>query len=174
MINLKIIFSLMAMCFAIFSFNGHVFAENGGAINIEGSIVETTCTFDVSGNDFQRIALSEITVNQFISRGLIYDHKFSVRLKNCSAHAGRQYYQIAFNGNAEGKYFVLEGDLEGVAMQIIDAQGNEAVPGVFLPIQSARMDAEGVNVPFYLRFVGKGELHAGTFMSTVFFNLNYF
>ncbi|MFP2239771.1 fimbrial protein [Pseudescherichia vulneris] len=170
----KTIFALIAICAAICSFNGAALAGNGGTINMGGSIVETTCTIDVNGNDYQRIALNEITVNQFISRGQRYDHKFYVRLQNCALQAGRQYYQIAFNGNAEGKYFVLEGDLQGVTMQIIDAHGNEAVPGVFLPIQSAEMDATGVSVPFYLRFVGMGELHAGTFMSTVFFNVDYF
>jgi len=168
------ILALLVMCAAVFTPDRYALAGNDGTINMDGSIVETTCNIEVIGDDFQRIALTEITVNQFISRGRIYDHKFYVRLQNCAARAGRQYYQIAFNGNAEGKYFALDGDIQGVTLQIIDAQGNEAVPGVYLPIQSVQMDVTGVSVPFYLRFVGNGELHAGTFISTIFFNVDYF
>ncbi len=138
---------------------------------MQGSIVESTCNIQTDAKD-QSVDLGSMTVGRFIRNGSMYLQPFTVKLQNCSVDNKKQYYQITFDGETEGKYFALNGDIQGVAMQIIDSYGNEAMPGSPLPIQN--FSTGGENITFFMRFVGHGELKAGMFTSTILFNLNYF
>lgn len=163
--------SILAI-FGIFLFSINCWSSVGeGAVEMQGSIVEATCDIRPNTNQEQNIDLGNMTISRFIRNGKLYQHEFSIDLEGCAVENQRQYYQVTFNGRNNGKYFEPTGNIEGVVIQIIDSYGNEAVPGIPLPIQNAPNNSK---ITFFMRLIGDGELKAGILTSTIFFSLNYY
>lgn len=164
----------IAACLALFfiSFQSMASPAAGrGNVEMKGSIVTATCDISTSADE-QIVDLGMTTIGRFIRNGKLYQHKLDIKLQNCSDNLMHERYQIAFNGDSDGKYFKLNGDIEGVALQIVDAAGNVAMPGIPLPVSEIPTDNNIAS--FYLRFIGNGDLKAGMFSTTVLFNLRYF
>lgn len=144
---------------------------SSGNVGMEGSIVEATCNFEIAGEESEQyINVGYSTVSNFIHAGRLYNHKFDIYLRDCSNGSHNEYYEIVFRGKEKDGNFALNGNMDGVVMQLIDEHGAKVTPGVALPAQPVVEE----KLSFYLRFVGKGELGAGYFTSTILFSLSYY
>ena len=105
--------------------------------------------------------------------------KFKCRLLDCTIvhpdpdKSNQQHFVVTFDGAADGNNFAVNGEAEGVAMQIIDDKGNASTPGVASP-EINIIPAE-MKLNYALRLVGNGKtLRAGTYHSSVRFKLDYY
>ena len=149
-----------------------------GRVSMEGSITDTACAID-PGSLEQTIDMAIFPIGQLVQNGVGDEHPFAIRLLDCTIvhpdpdKSNQQHFVVTFDGAADGNNFAVNGDAEGVAMQIIDDKGNVSNPGVVSP-EINIIPAE-MKLNYALRLVGNGKtLRAGTYHSSVRFKLDYY
>lgn len=149
-----------------------------GRVSMEGSITDTACAID-PGSLEQTIDMAILPIGQLVQNGVGDDHPFEIRLLDCTIvhpdpdKSNQQHFVVTFDGAADGNNFAVNGEAEGVAMQIIDDKGNASTPGVASP-EINIIPAE-MKLNYALRLVGNGKtLRAGTYHSSVRFKLDYY
>ncbi len=149
-----------------------------GRVNMQGSIIETACAIDTQSRD-QTIDMDTAPVSQIARDGQGVSRPFSIRLVNCVL--GRidprlpdwQRFQVTFDGRADTGGFGVEGEANGVALQITDAGGNIANPGQALPAGEIIPGDKTLN--YSMRLVGNNQvLKAGEYYSTLRFKMDYY
>ncbi|MBH1929646.1 fimbrial protein [Serratia rubidaea] len=149
-----------------------------GTVHMGGAIIDSACAIAAGERD-QTVDIGTVPVSQIISQGQSNAIPFSVRLVNCSLERYAstlpdwQYFQITFDGPAEGNGFGLQGEAKGLAIQISDEQGNVAAPGVAMPKNDIHPGNMQLN--YFVKLIGnKQRLRTGDYFSTIRFKLDYY
>lgn len=157
-----------------------VMAESidNGRINMRGGITETACSIDILSRD-QTIEMSVNSTDKINNSGKGKSHPFTIKLINCVL--GRidpklpdwQRFEMIFDGPANHGLFELEGQPNGIALQISDTEGNVVIPGT--PLPSTAIINENRQLNYLIRFVAnKKEIRLGNYTSTIRFKMNYY
>ncbi|WP_413507996.1 fimbrial protein [Serratia proteamaculans] len=149
-----------------------------GRVNMQGAVIETACAIDINSRD-QTIDMSVLPLSQIIRDGQGTSRPFTINLVNCVlARIDKrlpdwQRFQVTFDGREDNGLFSVEGEAQGVALQIADNAGNIASPGEPLPAVAMSEGARQLN--YSLRLMGnKQALRAGDYTSTIRFKMDYY
>lgn len=147
-----------------------------GRVNMQGAIIDTACAIAVESRE-QAIDMGIIPLADIIRDGQGRSKEFSINLVNCTLDRPKKtdwkHFQVTFDGDGEGGLFGVRGDASGVALKIVDALGNNAVPGKALPLVDIVPGNTRLN--YTLRLVANNHtLKAGDYSSSIRFKLDYF
>ncbi|WP_262255759.1 fimbrial protein [Serratia liquefaciens] len=176
--RVKIITPLIFVFALIFSANAEALSSQGrGQVNIKGEIVATACAISTKSRE-QTIDMGNISVSDIYRRGQGNAKAFSIELINCtletqSAHdSARKYVQLTFDGNNDNGLFQGEGRGKGVAIRITDHNGNVAIPGVAMPLETLAPGNKMLN--YFMTLVAVHHpLKVGGYFFTIRFRLDY-
>lgn len=177
-----VIFSHIAItCCLIFAGSALAKDLGHGRVGMRGEILDSACGVDIASQD-QTIDMLVQPLSEVIGSGSGIPRPFSIRLVNCTLqrHSPNnlpvddwQYFQVTFDGERSHGSFGVEGDAQGVALQIRDASGNIASPGKALP--AGNINPGSMNLNYTMRLVGDGgNLSAGSYHSTIRYKLDYY
>ena len=149
-----------------------------GRVWLNGSITETPCAIDTRSRD-QSVNMGATPTAAIARDGHGPSRRFSIRLVNCSLtrSAGAlpdwRYFRTTFDGHGADSRFDLAGDARGVALQLADARGNIARPGV--PLPPGQLAEGDQRLDYTLRLVSSsGALKAGDLRATLKFRMDYY
>lgn len=159
--------------------------QGSGVVTLEGQIIESACSLD-AGSAYQVIEMDPTPVGRLVREGEGEPHPFSLRLVSCTL-AGTasdqssepienwQHVRVTFEGVPDrgGRSFAAFGTSQGVALHITDAEGQESIPGVPMPLKPVT----GANqvLHYTLRLVGNDRpISVGTHRASVRFRLEYY
>ncbi|MEL5519731.1 fimbrial protein [Serratia bockelmannii] len=147
-----------------------------GRVNMQGSIIDTACAIAVDSRE-QTIDMGVLPLSDIIRDGQGRSQPFSIDLVNCITERpgkeGWKKFQVTFDGEAHGGLFGINGDASGVALQILDTQGNVAMPGKAMPPMDIIPGDSQLN--YAMRLVANNHaLKAGDYLSSIRFKLDYF
>lgn len=158
-----------------------VFAANQGQgrVFLQGAIVDVPCAIAVSSRD-QAVDLAVLPMGQIMRDGQGPNRPFSIQLVNCSLQQMRPgrsdwaQFQVTFAGDvADNALFGIAGQAQGVGIQITDAAGNVAQPGV--PMPPGALASGNTRLDYNLRLVGAHRiLRTGAYRTTVRFKMDYY
>ncbi len=153
-------------------------SQGWGRVNMQGAIIDTACAI-AAGSREQAIDMETVPVAEIVRDGRGLSKKFSIELINCVlSHAEKkgadwQYFQLTFDGNADGELFGVEGEAKGVGLQIVDASGNIARPGS--PLPNGDVSPGSMHLNYEMRLIAnKRPLRAGAYSSSVRFKIDYY
>ncbi|MCM2651954.1 fimbrial protein [Serratia marcescens] len=147
-----------------------------GRVNMQGSIIDTACAIAVNSRE-QTIDMGVLPLSDIIRDGQGRSQPFSIDLVNCITERpgkeGWKKFKVTFDGEANGGLFGVNGDASGVAVQIIDTQGNVAMPGKAMsPVDIIPGDSQ---LNYAMRLVANNHaLKSGDYLSSIRFKLDYF
>nr|WP_065506544.1 fimbrial protein [Serratia inhibens] len=149
-----------------------------GVVHMGGAIIDSACAIAIGDRD-QTINMGTVPISQIVRNGQGEDMPFSVKLVNCVLERHRphlpdwKYFRVTFDGSIDGKGFGVQGEAEGIVIQITDSYGNIASPGVAMPINEIVPGDMLLNYSFKL--IGNNKpLRAGDYFSTIKFKLDYY
>lgn len=149
-----------------------------GIVNLRGSIVDTPCAIDTTSRD-QSIDMGATPVAVIARDGRSNTRPFSIRLVNCHldktplAQSSWRYFQVTFDGHSRKGVFLLSGGAKGIGLEIADAAGNIARPGI--PMMPGALSEGEQRLDYTMRLVSNEEpLRAGGFNSTLRFKMDYY
>lgn len=152
-----------------------------GRVGMRGEILDAACGVDTASQD-QTIDMLVQPLSEVIASGSGIPRPFRIRLVNCSLQRYSsnnlpvddwKYFQVTFDGERSHGSFGVEGDAQGVALQIRDARGNIANPGQALP--AGNINPGTMDLNYTMRLVGNGDnLSAGSYHSTIRYKLDYY
>ncbi|AIL61829.1 fimbrial protein [Pseudomonas alkylphenolica] len=149
-----------------------------GRVQLAGSIVDSACSIRV-GNDNQTVAFKPTALNGLVSGDSSSQQSLSIHISDCISSSASsnsepaQRFKLAFEGEAEGKYFGIQGGAQGIALQIKDEQGKLISPGMLLEHSSLSSDSLMLN--YSLSLVGSGHaLEAGDYHATIKLSIQHF
>jgi len=152
--------------------------QGRGEVTVNGRIIASACAIDTQSLN-QTITMKTLPVGQIIRDGQGELQSFTIKLVNCvlektnPGHGDWRYFEVTFDGKAEGQRFGIDGAAKGIALQISDAQGNIATPGV--PLVKRDILPGDMALDYGLRVVGNYQnLRAGDYFSTVKFKMDYY
>lgn len=152
--------------------------QASGRINMTGSIIESACAIDTSSRD-QTVEMGLMPIHQIARNGQSINQPFSIRLVNCiltkdtKKRVEFQHFKITFDGKSEGDSFGLNGDAQGISLQISDKKGNVATPGS--PLSMGDILPGDMSLNYSLRLVSNHQLlRAGDYFSTIKFKMDYY
>lgn len=149
-----------------------------GRVNMQGAVIETACAIDTDSRD-QTIDMSVLPLSQIIRDGQGLTRPFSIRLVNCVLdRVGEnlpqwQRFQVTFDGRVDNGLFGIDGQAQGVALQLADSFGNIITPGTPSPTFDITEGEPKVN--YSLRLVSNQQvLRSGAYTSTIRFKMDYY
>lgn len=147
-----------------------------GRVSMQGTIIDTACAIAVNSRE-QTIDMGVLPLSDIIRDGQGRSRHFSIDLVNCITERpgkeGWKKFQVTFDGEANDGLFGVNGDASGVALQIIDTQGNVATPGKAMPPMDIIPGDNQLN--YAMRLVANSQtLKAGDYLSSIRFKLDYF
>lgn len=157
-----------------------LFAANQGSgeVSVQGRIIASACAIDTESRD-QTINMGVMPISRVIRDGQGDAHSFSVKLVNCvlekPVHSQEEwrYFEITFDGENDSGLFGLAGKAKGIALQITDAQGQVALPGI--PLQKNKIEPNAMTLNYSMRLVGNKQVaEAGEHYSTVRYKMDYY
>ncbi|WP_312927790.1 fimbrial protein [Pseudescherichia sp.] len=165
---------VLALCSGMVLAAAH---QGRGQIRMGGEIMESACaiaTDDIWQEiDFGSIALKDIAAGKRSSK-IFYIHLLNCALEKQNGQFWKS-AQITFNGPQEADnptLFAMKGEGEGVALQITDESGHQAVAGEALP--AVELTNEQLDLKYNLHLVNNGKaLSAGELSSLVRFMVTY-
>jgi len=177
-INLLRYLSLGLLVF-LFSIENVLATDAGsGRVKMQGSVTEAACAISTSSRD-QTVEMSVMPISELLQNKQGSHRSFSIHLVNCvlgridSNLPDWQRFQVTFDGIDDRGLFGINGQARGVALQISDAEGNIAMPGVPLPSIAIIEGERQLN--YSLRLIGnKKEIRPGDYSSTIRFKMNYY
>ncbi|UNX72894.1 fimbrial protein [Klebsiella aerogenes] len=149
-----------------------------GTVSMQGSIVETACAIEMNSRE-QTVDMKTVSVGQISRRGDGIPYPFKIRLINCTPQRVNPNYlpwlsfSVTFDGKHDGNLLGVEGDAEGVGLQIIDEWGNVARPGKSMPLQDIKPGNYELRYTMHL-LPNNRPLRAGYFRSVVRFKMDYY
>lgn len=110
-------------------------AQGWGKVNMHGAIIDTACAIAAGSRD-QTIDMDTIPLGQIIRDGQGMTKPFSIELVNCILERPEnkpdwKFFQVTFDGYAEGALFGVQGDARGVALEIKDSSGTAVIQETF-------------------------------------------
>jgi P pilus assembly protein, pilin FimA len=152
--------------------------QGAGQIGMLGSIVETPCGIDTSKKD-QSIDMGVNPISLIARYGQGKPQPFSIKLVNCRfkhndiSSSDRNYFTVIFDGHSDNGLFALNGKANGVALQLIDVEGNISQPGKPMPI--GNINVANTELNYMLKLVSNQQsLRSGTFYTTLRFKIDYY
>lgn len=151
--------------------------QGWGRVNMQGAIIDTACAIAAGSRD-QTIDMETIPLGQIIRDGQGLTKTFSIELVNCILERPGnkpewRFFQVTFDGHAEGDLFSVQGDARGVALKINDSSGKPVIPGEALPMEKIMPGNRTLNYSMTL-MPNHQPLKAGSYFSTLRFKLDYF
>ncbi|HGM6755389.1 TPA: fimbrial protein [Serratia marcescens] len=170
---------LVVFCLFSFPANSALADKNvagWGRVNMHGAIIDTACAIAINGRE-QTIDMGILPLSDIIRDGQGHSQSFSINLVNCITERpgkeGWKKFQVTFDGESNGELFGVNGSASGVALQIIDANGNVATPGKAMPTMDIIPGNSQLN--YVMRLVANSQaLKSGGYLSSIRFKLDYF
>lgn len=146
-----------------------------GRVSMQGSIISTPCAISTADRE-QTIDMGIATVSEIVHDGFGVPHPFSFSLVNCDLSSAPQpegqYFQTTFDGPVKDGVFQVSG-AEGIGLQILDAEGNIAVPGQ--PMAGKALVSGSQRLDYVLRLVDNHQdFRPGEYHTTLRFKVDYF
>ncbi|NTY86589.1 type 1 fimbrial protein [Serratia fonticola] len=152
--------------------------EAWGRVNMQGAIIETACAIDTLSRD-QTIEMGTLPLSQIARDGRGLPRLFTVHLVRCSlirpnaSLSNWRHFKITFDGRNDSGLFAVDGQAKGVAIEIIDDNGNVALPGS--PLPASRILAGDMRLNYSLRLVSNQQvLRPGNYTSALRFKMDYY
>lgn len=178
--NMPLVFKSAAVLIAAAALSQTALAADG-TINFTGTIIASTCTASVNGND--SVQLPKVTTAALNESGKTAGFvPFQINLTNCGAASPA----VRANFNSGKDTNPTSGNLKnatdksaggGTNVEISILNSTEQKIGLHLldqKLASAKPDAAGTaNFNFFAHYVATGPATAGTVTSTVTYNLMY-
>ncbi|MEL5306777.1 fimbrial protein [Serratia nevei] len=149
-----------------------------GSVNMQGAIFDAACAIATESRE-QIIDMHTLPTAEIIQRGQGGTHPFAIKLINCvliqhdREPPNGNYFRMAFDGEADGELFRIQGSAKGIALQILDEKGNVAIPGI--PFSYGETSSNAMQLKYNLRLVSNSTpLHAGEYSSALRFKLDYY
>lgn len=158
--------------------SGPLQAAGWGRVNMQGAVIETACAIDTDSRD-QTIDMSILPMSQVIRDGHGVKRAFNIRLINCVL--GRKdkklsdwrRFQVTFEGRVDNGFFAVDGQAQGIALELTDNDGNIASPGKPLPAMDIL--AKDGQLNYSLRLVSNSQLlRTGEYTSVIRFKMDYY
>ncbi|WP_413507111.1 fimbrial protein [Serratia proteamaculans] len=151
-------------------------ASVAGLISMGGTVIETACAIHPDHRE-QSVTLKSISPDRLIRDGSSELHPFSIHLINCSPERQDKdnwlAFQITFEGQADGNHFALQGESQGLALEIQDDRGHIAAPGIAMPVHPVPSGDKRLN--YHLRLIGNQQLlQAGSHFALLKYKLDYY
>jgi len=153
-------------------------AAGWGRVNMQGAVIETACAIDTDSRD-QTIDMSVLPLSQIMRDGQGGIRPFSIRLVNCVLERidenlpQWQRFQVTFDGRMDNGLFGVDGQAQGVALQLADSYGNIITPG--MPSPSFDITEGDRMLNYSLRLVSNQQvLRSGAYTSTIRFKMDYY
>ncbi|EJD3338583.1 type 1 fimbrial protein [Salmonella enterica] len=146
-----------------------------GSVTMQGEIVVTACTISMESRD-QSVFLGYQSESR-VRHGQGIAHTFHIDLTGCSPSVIKNGdilndIEIKFDGENDGQYFSLKGDVEGVEAELKEADGTVVVPDEYLP--DIPVMAGKMSLNFNIRLIPIAQrIRTGLFFTTVRFYINY-
>lgn len=145
---------------------------------MQGAVIETACAIDTDSRD-QTIDISVMPLTKIIRDGQGLTHPFTIRLVNCVLNrvddnlTQWQRFQVTFDGRVDNGLFGVDGQAEGIALQLTDRHGNIIMPGNPTPLPDVVVSDRELN--YFLRLVSNQQtLRSGEYTSTIRFKMDYY
>ncbi|WDZ51808.1 fimbrial protein [Acinetobacter vivianii] len=149
-----------------------------GHVALGGEVVESACAISPEHLE-QHIMLNNISPDRLVRGDGGELHPFSIDLINCNpqrqnpAHESWLGFQITFEGRADGNNFELQGESQGLALEIQDDRGFIARPGIAMPSHPVPVGERKLN--YNLRLIGNQKLmKAGRHFAVLKYKLDYY
>ncbi|MDA8478792.1 type 1 fimbrial protein [Citrobacter sp. Awk 4] len=154
------------------------FSPGRGEVSINGQIITSACAIDTKSFD-QTIKMKTTPISQIMRDGQSERHYFSITLVNCTLEnfnptlQNWRFFFVTFDGREDAGLFGVDGSAKGIALQISDAQGNIASPGI--PMVKNELQPGTMEFNYSLRLIGNNQvMKAGNYYSTVRFKMDYY
>lgn len=145
---------------------------------MQGAVIETACAIDTDSRD-QTIDISVMPLTKIIRDGQGLTLPFTIRLVNCVLNrvddnlTQWQRFQVTFDGRVDNGLFGVDGQAEGIALQLTDRHGNIIMPGNPTPLPDVVVSDRELN--YFLRLVSNQKtLRSGEYTSTIRFKMDYY
>lgn len=152
--------------------------QGRGEVTVNGRIIASACAIDTNSVD-QTIIMTTLPVSQIIRDGQGKINPFSIKLVNCILEKINpelddwRYFKVTFDGRSDAGLFAINGNAKGIGLQISDAKGNIATPGI--PMGENDIQPGSMEFNYGLRLIGNHQiLDAGSYYSTVRFKMDYY
>lgn len=167
--------TLLLVCQLTLVSSVHADSALQGRVGMSGSIVDSACAIDI-GSYEQAVDMGVLPVGTIRQQGQGPIRPFSISLVDCRllSHdkTGWQSFSVTFDGPAAGDWFILSGDASGVALSLLDANGQPIYPGQMTSRQA--IVAGDTTLHYGLRLVSDAQpLHPGEYQSSLRFKLDY-
>lgn len=145
-----------------------------GRVSMEGSIFSTPCDMN-TGNDYQVIEMPTDTRTHIKRVGEGEPKNFSIYLTNCSLDLAEssQYLRIIFDSDEDTGLFRVNGSASGVALELMDRNGNVIRPGIATPYQQVSDDDNRFDYQLRLKS-NMRNLMVGEYSAIIRYRVEYF
>lgn len=157
---------------------GGVRASDEGRVSLSGAVLESACAISTLTRD-QVIEVKSLLTREWLGGGRSEANPIALRLDHCTlsspgkALPASRFFRLAFDGRSAQGLFAVEGRAKGLALQVVDGQGNVFRPGVALS-QGGRIPEDRV-LSYSIRLVADGRAVVfGDYHSTLRFKMDYF
>lgn len=148
-----------------------------GRVVMEGSIIETACAIEMNSRE-QVIEITTVSTSLLVKNRRAIAKPFAIRLIKCTLPGFEpfipdwQAFRATFDGIKDGALLGIEGEAQGVGLQIKDQLGNIAFPGAPLPL--AELSSGDKLLQYTINLLPNHQiLRAGEYRSTVRFKMDY-
>lgn len=157
---------------------GSLHAEDEGRVSLYGAVLESACAISTLTRD-QVIEVESLFADEWGREGRAAVNPISLRLVHCSlsmpgkALPASQYFRMTFEGRPVRGLFAVEGQAQGLALQVADRDGHVLRPGAALSIGERIPEDRVLNYSMRL-VVDAGAVVFGDYHATLRFRLDYF
>ncbi|HCK00045.1 MAG TPA: pilin [Serratia grimesii] len=167
---------LLAIIATVFPGLANATQLQAGKVSMGGQVFVSACTMHPDNYE-QYLGLGSLSTAGMIRNGSSVLHPFSISLINCAPKSDSgddlSGFFVTFEGLADGSYFALQGDSQGLALEIQDERGHIAAPGVPMEPHPITLGERTLN--YKLRLVGNAEfLRAGNHFALLKYKLDYY
>lgn len=153
-------------------------ASGWGRVNMQGAVIETACAIDTESRD-QTIDMAILPLSQITRDGHGLKRAFNIRLINCFlARLDKNLpdwkrFQVTFDGRVDNGFFAVDGQAQGIALELTDNLGNIAIPG--RPLPAINLSEGDGQLNYSLRLVSNAQvLRTGEYTSAIRFKMDYY
>lgn len=153
-------------------------SQGWGKVSMNGEIVDTACAIDTESRD-QTIDMGVIPTSVIKQFGKAPPKPFSIRLVDCrwerypSSKDEWESFTVTFDGSADGDFFTITGDAEGVQLAMYDEYGTQIIAGKELPKRDIVPGDMTLNYELQL-VTNNQSLRAGTYHTLLRFKIDYY
>lgn len=174
-LNKKVI-SFLLLFLSLSVYSKYINAQESIYFTMQGSIVDTACAIDI-GSYEQSIDMGIFPVSLLRNQGQGQPQNFIITLIGCklTSYTGEHWktFEISFDGPANGDWFAVSGSARGVALSLVDINGETIFPGKTLKPQNVQ--AGKLNLDYQLRLVSDNTpLRVGDYQTAIRFKLDYY